>query len=706
MDTVINGFLKRNLTEFVDDFIVEIKISDKDYFKIKAENGKVYVVANNYISAFHGIYCYLKKYCNVQYSWCGNRKINIESLVMFDGEFSKTIEQKYRVYMNYCTLDYSMCWWDFDRWEKEIDFMAMNGINMPLAVVGCEAVWYETLLEFGFTKEEALSTISGPAFWAWQMMTNIEGYMHPTDESYVYKRADLGKKILQRYLEFGMYPIQQGFSGHVPALMKEKCPDAKILMQKGWCGFPETAQIDPLDPMFKQFGIAYLKNMDKIFGNHHFIACDPFHEGTPPKKGKKYLHDVGHIIDRMYYEFDPDSIWVMQTWSMRKHIVLAVPKDRLLLLDLNSERTFQHRNVWGYPVISGMLHDFGGKNEMQGKLKKHSRNIYRIMKKCGANVVGSGLFMEGIEQNPVVYDLQFELITSAEKINLDAWLDNYITRRYGKYDKTIRRAFDILLKTCYASNHKYTENGVGSAVASSPRINVDLGNACCLPKPFYDTDKFSEAVSLFYQVRDKFKNSDGYQYDLCDLVRQMLSNRFYNQNKDFERAYRKKNINTCKHLAKKQLELLSDLDEITSHRSELCFARWINDSHNLADNEEQKHYFDRNARTLITLWGDVRSEDAVLHDYAWREWCGLIGEYYKNRWAIFYPEAIKILENNGNTKLLKGNNYTKSAKPLFDEVDRKIRAFERKWCETYSEYLVPVDTDVVVSAEKYINKWK
>lgn len=87
-------------------------------------------------------------------------------------------------------------------------------------------------------------------------------------------------------------------------------------------------------------------------------------------------------------------------------------------------------------------------------------------------------------------------------------------------------------------------------------------------------------------------------------------------------------------------------------------------------------------------------------------WCGLIGEYYKNRWAIFYPEAIKILENNGNTKLLKGNNYTKSAKPLFDEVDRKIRAFERKWCETYREYLVPVDTDVVVSAEKYINKWK
>ncbi len=107
---------------------------------------------------------------------------------MFDGEYKKYVEQKYRVYMNYCTLDYSMCWWDFKRWEKEIDFMAMNGINMPLAVIGSEAVLYETLLEFGFSKSEALSEISEPAFWAWHLMTNIMGYMPPKDEKYVYEK--------------------------------------------------------------------------------------------------------------------------------------------------------------------------------------------------------------------------------------------------------------------------------------------------------------------------------------------------------------------------------------------------------------------------------------------------------------------------------------------------------------------------------------
>ena len=115
---------------------------------------------------------------------------------------------------------------------KEIDFMAMNGINMPLTPIGSEAVWYETLQEFNFTKKEALSFISGPAFWAWQLMTNIDSYIPPKSEEYVYNRLELGKKIIKRCVEFGMQPIQQGFSGHVPTLLKEKYPNAAILMQK------------------------------------------------------------------------------------------------------------------------------------------------------------------------------------------------------------------------------------------------------------------------------------------------------------------------------------------------------------------------------------------------------------------------------------------------------------------------------------------
>lgn len=698
MNEIISGFLKRNLPDFKNNIIVEFEESNQDFFRITSKNEKLFVIANNYISAFHGIYEYLKKYCNVQLSWCGNQNINIDALVMFDGEFSKEIEQKYRVYMNYCTLDYSMCWWNFERWEKEIDFMAMNGINMPLAVVGTEAVWYETLLELGFTKEEALNSVSGPAFWAWQLMTNIEGYLPPEDEKYVYERLALGKKILNRYIEFGMQPIQQGFSGHVPALLKKKYPKAKILMQRGWCLYPKTAQLDPLDPLFFEFGTVYLNKMDALFGNHHFVACDPFHEGTPPKKTDKYLNKVGRAINKLYESFDKNSVWVMQAWTMREHIVRAVPKNRLLILDLNSEKTPKTKNCWGYPVVAGMLHDFGGKNAMQGKLEKHSKNCYTELKQNGANVVGSGMFMEGIEQNPVVYDLQFEMLTAEASVNLDKWLDNYIIRRYGKYDETLRKAWDILLKTCYRSDG-YGENSVGSMVASRPQLMPRQAGPCCKNKLYYSADEFEKSLQLFLSVSDDFSDSDGYQYDLCDIMRQVMSNRFYTQQIAYEKSYKKKDVSSVQEISQKQLKLLLDMDELLSHRKELCFSRWINDSHSLAADESEKRYFDFNARTLLTSWGDIRDNTTQLYDYAWREWSGLIKEYYYIRWSLFYDKALDLLKNNRKFRTFGGNSFIPRHKYKSYKFGKELNEFELKWIKTYSDYPMPSTSDVLPSVK-------
>ena len=704
MDQTVAGFLQRNLPDFKDDFSVTLEKGEKDFFCVTAKDGKVNVKANNYICAFHAIYCYLKKYCGVQLSWCANQTIQLDRLVMFDGELRKEIKQKWRVYMNYCTLDYSMCWWDFARWEKEIDFMAMNGINMPLTVIGTEAVWYETLLQFGFTKDEALGFISGPAFWAWQLMTNIDGYLPPKSEKYIYERLELGRKILKRCLEFGMQPIQQGFSGHVPVQMKKKFPTARILLQKGWCQFPKTAQLDPLDPLFFTFGTAFLQKLEALFGNYHFIACDPFHEGTPPKQSRRYLNDVGRAIDRLYKSFDSRSVWVMQAWTMREHIVKAVPKERLLILDLNSEKTPQTKNAWGYPVVAGMLHDFGGKNAMQGKLQKHCKNVYRKLQNDGANVVGSGMFMEGIEQNPVVYDLQFEMLTAPGDIDLDPWLDNYILRRYGRRSATLRSAWDLLLQTCYRSDG-YEENAVGSTIASRPQMVPVMAGPCCKNKPYYDTEKLENALDLFLAEADALQDSDGYQYDLCDLMRQVMSNRFYKEQLQFAAAYKKRDAAAAEAIARRQLSLLADLDTLLSHRKEFCFSRWIGDCHALASDEEEKRYFDLNARTLLTLWGDIRKSASALYDYAWREWSGLIKEYYYRRWKMFYEYVLNCLHDRRPCFLLNGNDFAGRHRYRSYPLGKKLGEFELEFIHTCKDYPPPVDTDVVGPAKKYAEKW-
>ena len=93
MDAIVKGFLERNLPQFADRFQVELDGAPQDTFTVTAADGIVNVRANNYISAFHGIYTYLKTYCNVQLSWCGNREIRLKKLCMFDGALTKRIEQ-------------------------------------------------------------------------------------------------------------------------------------------------------------------------------------------------------------------------------------------------------------------------------------------------------------------------------------------------------------------------------------------------------------------------------------------------------------------------------------------------------------------------------------------------------------------------------------------------------------------------------------
>lgn len=51
-----------------------------------------------------------------------------------------------RFYQNVCTYSYSYVWWDWERWEFEIDWMALNGINLVYAHTAAEAIWQKVLL--------------------------------------------------------------------------------------------------------------------------------------------------------------------------------------------------------------------------------------------------------------------------------------------------------------------------------------------------------------------------------------------------------------------------------------------------------------------------------------------------------------------------------------------------------------------------------
>ena len=117
-------------------------------------------------------------------------------------------------------MSYTGAWWDWERWQREIDYMAMNSINTPLSVVGLEGVWYNTLLRFGFTDEEARSYLVDPAHFAWQWMPTIESFGGPLPKSWIDSHIAL-QTSENRQLELGMTPIQQGFSGCTCKMMEK-----------------------------------------------------------------------------------------------------------------------------------------------------------------------------------------------------------------------------------------------------------------------------------------------------------------------------------------------------------------------------------------------------------------------------------------------------------------------------------------------------
>lgn len=615
-------------------------IDGKDTYEIDRKNGKVVLRGNNAVALATAYNAYLKYTCNAHVSWFGNQLDLPKTLPLPTKATKNTINGKYRVYMNYCTVSYTAAWWDWKRWQQELDYMAMNSINMPLSVVGLEGVWYNTLLKYGFTDIEARTFLAGPGHFAWQWMQNLQSYGGPLPKSWIEQHIVLGKQIMKRQLELGMQPIQQGFSGYVPREFIQKFPTAKIKLQNSWCGFTGAAQLDPTDPLFTSFGRDFLKEEKKLFGAHGLYAADPFHESMPPVNTPEYLSAVGQAIYELFKEFDSSAKWAMQAWSLREPIVKAVPLEDLIILDLNGDRSQQKNACWGYPLVAGNLHNFGGRINLHGDLRLLASNQYAKACAESPNVCGSGLFMESIVQNPLYYDLAFEIPLHQGEINIEEWLTHYADRRYGAVSKNAHQAMLYLLEGPYRPGTNGTERS--SIIAARPALNVKKsGPNAGLGIP-YSPLTLIKAEQLLLKDVDKLKASVPYRFDIIDIQRQIMSNMGQAIHKKAAEAYANNDKKGFALHSNRFLQLLRDVDELLRTRKEFNFDQWLSDARSWGETDEEKNLFEKNATSLVTIWG--ADGTPIIFDYSWREWSGLIEGFYLKRWAMFYTMLQEDLE--------------------------------------------------------------
>ncbi|MCP5535017.1 MAG: alpha-N-acetylglucosaminidase [Akkermansiaceae bacterium] len=697
---VLNRLLPGRAGEFV---LEEIPLENgKDVFEIDSRDGKVVIRGTNGVTICSGLNWYLKYHCKAHTSWCGEQ-MNIPSPLPLPSQKERhPTPYTYRYAFNHCTFGYTMTFWDWERWQKELDFMALNGINLPLAMTGAECVLREVYRKLGVSDEEIGKFISGPSYLPWFFMANLDGWGGPLPENWYQKQEALQKKILARARSLGMKPVLPAFGGHVPQAIAKKFPDAKIQRMKSWGGFPGTYILAPDDPLFKRIGALTIEETQKMFGTDHYYSAETFNEMHPPSLEPDYLKSISEAVYQSMQSADPDAVWVMYSWLFGERklwtqprieaLLSGVPDDNMIILDLwaTADPHWTHTKAFGGKQwIWCMLHNWGGKQGMYGRMHRVGTTLPNAVKNpASRNLVGIGSGNEGGEINPVVFDQFYEMTWHDQPMDLHAWVDQYAERRYGKAPQAVKDAWHILIDEVYTCDNDAQRGPVGSFLAMRPGMGAN-GTNFVRAQIFYNTARVQEAFVKLLSAADTLGHMDTYRHDLVDLARQVLSDKSQQMHAQLRSAYHKKNAKAFDQAAAAYLQAIKDCDELLSSHHKFLASHWIGMARNRAgDNEQERNLYELNARNIITTWGDKNNN---LHDYAQRQYGGMMGDFNYTRWKIYLDAISKALHGNGKFN----GGATEAA----------IRNYEDKWVHSQNDYPTKAQGDPIAIARKIKAKY-
>lgn len=697
----ITGLLERIDKGASRKFVIERLKGEKDFFELDQKGNKVVVRGNNYVSIATGINWYLKYYAGINLSWNGMQADLPEVLPPVLKKERHETDLKLRYDFNYCTFSYSMAFWDWKRWEQEIDWMALHGINLPLAMVGTDVVWKNVLEELGYTREEINAFIAGPGFQAWWLMNNLEGWGGPNPDSWYERQEELQKRILKRMREYGIEPVLPGYSGMVPHNAKDRL-GLNVADPGRWNGYPRPAFLQPTDPQFERIAALYYQEMTRLYGKASYYSMDPFHEGGSTSGVD--LEAAGKAIWKAMKQANPRAAWVVQAWGAnpRPQMIRNLPAGDMVVLDLFSES----RPQWGDPASSWyrkegfgqhdwlfcMLLNYGGNVGLHGKMAHLIEEFYKAKDSSfGKTLKGVGMTMEGIENNPVMYELLCELPWREQRFSKDEWLEGYLKARYGKSDSQVSQAWMLLSNTIYNCPAASTQQGTHESIlCARPSWKAYQVSSWSEMSDYYDPADVIRAAGMMVEAAERFRGNNNFEYDLVDIVRQAVAEKGRLMYRVLVDAYKAGDRELFKLSSDRFLRLILMQDRLLATRPEFKVGRWLESARNLGSTEEEKDWYEWNARVQITTWGNrVAADDGGLHDYAHREWNGLLRDFYYLRWKTWLDEQLKSFEGGQPKAIdfyaleepwtLKHNSYASEAEG--NPVDIA--------CEIYREIKLP-----------------
>lgn len=534
----------------------------------------------------------------------------------------------------------SPCWWDAERWEAEVDLLALYGVNRPLLLTGSEYAWYNALRDHGIGREYALDTMSGPCFWPRQLMGQLAALYAPVDPVYLKSRAQLGRRVADRMRDWGMRPILPGFSPLLSHKLTGLIKGAKTIHLPEWNGFTAVHLLEPDCPVFASLGESYHRRLESTLGEAGGFWIDPFAERELPEIVARRVPAVLDALRALCANYTADAKIFYDA-----PIPLPPPP--------------------GHTALRG---DAAGAAACVAERGSSIR--------CGA---------EEPESNPLLLTLQLEALTRCAPIELGSWLQRYASNRYG--NEHLAQALELLCQSCCAVPPEACTLPPDSSFCRRPNTVPEPAapnGAVGIP---YDNAPVIQAARIFLAERHSIAEGHfaAYRYDLCDVLRQAMSNRageFYARAME---GYRARDARLFERSANDFLRLLESCDRLLLAGDGFSLPAHLKRVRQCAKMDAERNNFELAVLAQHSIYagtGRRKRESHLLHGIDWREWGGLLGTLHYKRWQMFFA----LLARSFNGKPLSLETKRKPLGRSEFETGRflsKMADMERQWLKTY-----------------------
>ncbi|MET7920409.1 alpha-N-acetylglucosaminidase [Streptomyces avermitilis] len=610
----------------------------RDRFRVTGSTGHIQVSGTTPAVLLTGVHWYLKYVCGAHLAWNGSQLDLPRRLPAPARPLERSTALPHRFALNDTNDGYTAPYANWAYWEHQIDLLALHGCNEVMVIAGTEAVYHRVLKDFGYSDTEARAWLPAPSHQPWWLLQNLAGYGGPLSPELIADRAGLGRRICDRLRALGMAPVLPGYYGHVPkGFVERNGGDAHVVPQGIWHGFERPDWLDPRTASFAAVAKSFYRHQKDVFGKAAHFKMDLLHEGGTA--GDVPVPRAARGVEKALRAAHPGATWVILGWEANPLPALldAIDKKKMLIVDGVSDRytsvTDREKDWGGTPYAFGTIPNFGGRTTIGARAHIWNEKFFAWRDKAGSALAGTAYLPEAADRDPAAFELFSELAWSAGKIDRAAWFSSYADFRYGGRDASAQKAWRALHDTAYQQHAVERSDAHDSLFCARPDLAANRAAEYAPHALTYDPGRFDAALGGLLGVAGGLRDSAAYTYDLVDVARQALAHRSRQYLPQLRAAYARKDAAAFTSLATLWLRLMGLSDEVTGTHPAFLLGPWINDARLLATDADERAEFERTAKVLLTVWGGRATSDAGdLHEYANREWNGLMADFYLPRW--------------------------------------------------------------------------